>query len=118
MHHKKLRNSDWKVIEDRFEKKLHCWKVKYLSYGGRLTLVNSILGSLPMFMMSFFEIPKVIMTKYIITYLDSTGKVEMTKKCLAKWDILCRPKNQGDIGIADIETKNKCLLSINFTDSY
>jgi hypothetical protein len=31
---------------------------KILVYGGRLVLLNSILSSLPMFMMSFFEIPK------------------------------------------------------------
>jgi hypothetical protein len=29
-----------------------------LSLGGRLVLLNSILSSLPMFMLSFFELPK------------------------------------------------------------
>jgi hypothetical protein len=28
-----------------------------LSYGDRLILINSVLTSLPMFMLSFFEIP-------------------------------------------------------------
>jgi hypothetical protein len=41
-------------VEERFQKKLSCWKAKYLSYGGRLVLLNSVLSSLPMFMMSFF----------------------------------------------------------------
>lgn len=63
MHHRKLKNSDWKIIEDMFEKKLNCWKAKYLSYGGRLILINSILSSLPMFIMSFFEIPKGVIKK-------------------------------------------------------
>jgi hypothetical protein len=26
MHHKKISNVDWKIIEDKFEKKLSCWK--------------------------------------------------------------------------------------------
>jgi magnesium-transporting ATPase (P-type) len=30
---------------------------KYLSSGGRLVLINLVLSSLPIFMMSFFEIP-------------------------------------------------------------
>jgi hypothetical protein len=63
MHHRQLLNNDkWKV-EERFEKKLTCWKAKHFSYGGRLVLLNSILSSLPMFMMSFFEIPKRVLKK-------------------------------------------------------
>jgi hypothetical protein len=61
MHHCKLRNADWGVIEDRFKRKLSTWKAKYLSYGGRLVLLNSVLSSLPLFMISFFEIPKGIL---------------------------------------------------------
>jgi hypothetical protein len=51
-------NREWKLIEDRFEKRLCSWIGKLLSYGDRLILINSILTSLPMFMLSFFEIPK------------------------------------------------------------
>ena len=58
MHHRQLLNSEWRKIEESFQKKLSCWKAKYLSYGGRLVLLNSVLNSLPMFTMSFFEIPK------------------------------------------------------------
>jgi len=63
MHHRKLQNIDWRRIEERFKKKLSCWKAKHLSYGGRLILINSVLNSLPMFMMSFFEIPKEVLKK-------------------------------------------------------
>jgi hypothetical protein len=58
MHHRQLLNSEWKKVEERFEQKLSCWKAKYLSYGGKLVLLNSVLSSLHIFMMSFFEIPK------------------------------------------------------------
>ena len=57
IHHRKLSNKEWKCIEDRFEKKLSCWKGKLMSYGGRLVLINSVLTSLPMFLLYFFEIP-------------------------------------------------------------
>lgn len=33
------------------------------------------------------------------------------KYCQAKWDILCRPKDQGGLGIADLAIQNKCMLS-------
>ena len=48
MHYRKLNNSDWKIIEDRIEKKLSGWKGKMLTARGRLVLLNSVLSSLPM----------------------------------------------------------------------
>ena len=63
MHHKRLSNSDWKHIEEKFQKRLSGWKSKILSVGGRLTLINSVLSSLPMFMFSFFEVPKRVLEK-------------------------------------------------------
>ena len=57
IHYRKLLNSEWYLVECRFEGKLSCWKGKLLSYGDRLVLINSVLTSLPMFTLSFFEIP-------------------------------------------------------------
>jgi hypothetical protein len=69
MHHKKITNADCKIIEEKFEKKLSCWKRKLLSYGGILVLINSILSSLAMFMLSFYEVPKEVLHK-----LDFIGR--------------------------------------------
>jgi len=63
MHHRKLSNGDWNIIEQRFEKKLSSWKGKHLSVGGRLVLINSVLTSLAMFMLSFFEVPRGVLEK-------------------------------------------------------
>ena len=43
MHHHKLCNADWSVIEYRFKRKLSTWKAKHLSYGVRLVLLNLVL---------------------------------------------------------------------------
>jgi hypothetical protein len=58
IHYRKLKNSEWNPVESRFETKLGCWAGKLLSYGDRLVLINSVLTSLPMFMLSFFHLPK------------------------------------------------------------
>jgi hypothetical protein len=63
MNTRKLSNKDWQVIKNRIEKKLSGWKEKLLSVGGRLVLINSVLSSLPIFMMSFFELPKGVLQK-------------------------------------------------------
>ena len=63
IHYRKLSNNDWVRIQERFEQRLSSWKGKNLSTRGRLTLINSVLSSLPMYMMSFFEIPKGVRKK-------------------------------------------------------
>jgi hypothetical protein len=57
IHYRKLKNGEWKPVEGWFERKLNSWIGKLLSYGDRLILINSVLTSLPMFMLSFLEIP-------------------------------------------------------------
>lgn len=47
----------WNNVLEKCEKKLSKWKCQYLSMGGRLTLINSVLDSLPTYMMSLFPIP-------------------------------------------------------------
>jgi hypothetical protein len=74
MHYRQLLNSEWSKVEERFQQKLSCWKAKYLSYGGRLVLLNSVLSSLPMFMMFFFKIPKGVLKTSIISDQDFSGK--------------------------------------------
>jgi len=63
--------------------------------------------------MSFFEIPKCVLKR--LDFYRSTffwqGNSDKNKYHLAKWDILCRPKDQGGLGIADLSITNKCLLS-------
>jgi hypothetical protein len=73
IHYRKLSNSDWKRVEERFEKRLNSWKGKHLSIGGKLTLINSVMSSLPMYMMSFFAIPRGVLKKSTIFGLDSFG---------------------------------------------
>ncbi|WVZ51380.1 hypothetical protein U9M48_002532, partial [Paspalum notatum var. saurae] len=111
-HFKKLRNADWKKVEERFEKRLSSWKGKHLSIGGRLTLINSVLSSLPMYMMSFFDVPKGVIRKldYFRSRFFWQGDEHKKKYRLAKWSILSQPKDQGGLGIHELGTKNIALL--------
>ena len=47
--------SIWNPVVDRFQRKLSGWKSKHLSKGGRLTLIKSVLSSLPSYFL--FSIP-------------------------------------------------------------
>jgi len=113
IHYRKLSNSDWLKILEQFEKRLSSWKGKNLSTGGRLMLINSVLSSLPMYMMSFFEIPKGVRKKldYFHSRFFWQSDEHKRKYRLAKWDILCQPKYQGGLEIHNLELKNVALLS-------
>lgn len=48
---------NWRPIIRKFQSKLSNWKSKTLSFGGRLTLIKSVLGNLPTYFMSLFKAP-------------------------------------------------------------
>jgi hypothetical protein len=101
------------LVEERFEKWLSSWKGKLLSVGGRLTLINSVLSSLPMYMMSFFSIPRGVLKKldFFRSHFFWQGDENKRKYRRAKWSILCQPKEQGGLEIHDLHLKNVALLS-------
>jgi hypothetical protein len=58
-----LKNTDCREVEERFKKFLVARKEKNLSIGKRITLINSVLNSHPMYVMSFFPVPKGVLKK-------------------------------------------------------
>ncbi|XP_026377684.1 uncharacterized protein LOC113271978 [Papaver somniferum] len=51
------RISIWDPVIDRLKKRLASWKRQYLSKGGRLILLKSVLRSMPIYYLSLFAIP-------------------------------------------------------------
>lgn len=47
----------WNGVLERCSKRLTNWKSQYLSLGGRVTLINSVLDALPSYLMSVFPMP-------------------------------------------------------------
>jgi hypothetical protein len=94
MHHKKLSNKDWKIIDQRIEKKLSSWKGKHLSMRGHLVLVNLVLASIVMFKISFFEVLRGVLEK--IDYYRSRfywqSDQHKKKYKLVRWNIIYQPK--------------------------
>src|SRR4051812_25882819 len=69
IHYRRLTNDEWKHVEERQKKRLSNWKGKLLSLGGRLILINSVLGNMVLYMISFFQLPKGVLHK--LDYLRS-----------------------------------------------
>ena len=78
-----------------------------------MILINSVLTSLPMFLLSFFEVPVGVRKRldfYRSRFFWQSDELKR-KYRLAKWDVICRPKDQGGLGVENLEVKNRCLLS-------
>jgi hypothetical protein len=63
-------------------------------------------------MLSFFLLPKGVLNRldFFRSRLFWLGDSEKKKYRLAKWSIVCSPKDQGGLGIHDLEVKNTALL--------
>jgi hypothetical protein len=113
MHHRQLLNSEWNKVEEHFQQKTLMLESKIPILWGRLVLLNLVLSSLPMSMMSFFEIPKGVLKNidHFRSIFFWQGSTKKYKYKLARWVILCRPKDQGGLEILDLQFQNKCLLA-------
>ncbi|XP_019267660.1 PREDICTED: uncharacterized protein LOC109244948 [Nicotiana attenuata] len=101
----------WNSVIEKCEKKLARWKSQYLSLGGRLTLINSVLDSLPTYMMSLFPIPAGV-TQRLDRLRRSflwQGNKEKRVVHLVKWKSLTIGKAHGGLGIRNLKNQNKAL---------
>ena len=85
-----------------------------VSYGGKLSLLNSVITSLIIFAICTLRLP----TK-IIELLDKirrkclwTKKTDQGDKCnsLASWDMICKPKACGGLSILNLHVQSDALL--------
>ncbi|XP_049381369.1 ABC transporter G family member 25-like [Solanum stenotomum] len=103
----------WDGIIEKTEKKLANWKSQYLSSGGRTILINSVLDSLPTYVMSLFPMPAKVeerLDKLRRDFLWS-GIKEGKRIHLVKWQTALLSRSSGGLGIRNLGLQNKCLLA-------
>jgi hypothetical protein len=107
------RRETWKPVVESMSKRLNTWSSRHLSYGGRVTLINSVLSSLPLYFFSFFKAPKCIINQLVRIQRNFLwgGGVEDNKLCWVKWDQICLPRDKGGLGVKNLELFNLALLS-------
>jgi hypothetical protein len=103
---KRLAISKWDPIVEKMGKKLSGWKVNMLSAGDVLTLVNTYLSSITLYMLYFLEAPKGFIQKSdIIRKRMIWQEMEEKKKYhFVKWDTVCLPRDCGGLGVLDLTT--------------
>lgn len=102
---RKPRKSDFQPMIQAVQQRLAGWKANILSYGGRVTLVKSVLSAMPLHYMQVFRIPKGVL-KHVDrmrrNFLWRGNNPCKAINCLVNWDRICSLKINGGMGIMDL----------------
>ncbi|KAJ0547822.1 hypothetical protein HanIR_Chr08g0376521 [Helianthus annuus] len=104
---------NWRPVFEVFESRLSLWKASVLSLGGRVTLVNAVLESLPNYFFYLYKAPvRVVkdLEKLIRKFLWG-GNNDGAKLHWVAWDRIASPSWAGGIGLCSLGIINKALLA-------
>nr|KYP71400.1 Putative ribonuclease H protein At1g65750 family [Cajanus cajan] len=106
--------STWYPVIENVKKRLSRWKCTTLSFGGRIALLKFVLHSIPIYFLSFFKAPKGIISSIesLFKYFLWGGDQDNRKINWVAWDVVCRDKIHGGLGIKDLSTFNLALLKM------
>jgi hypothetical protein len=105
--------STWKPMLEVIRSRLGAWGNKFLSFGGRIVLVNAVLNAIPIYYLSYLmmsvkvwkEVVK-IQRKFLWSGLSNRSKISWVK-----WSNVCKPKSDGGLGVRDLRLTNISLLA-------
>ncbi|GJZ68953.1 RNA-directed DNA polymerase, eukaryota, reverse transcriptase zinc-binding domain protein [Tanacetum coccineum] len=106
------RLQSWNETVEGMVTRLSKWKMKTLSVGGRLTLLKSVLGSMPIYHMSLFKVPMMILNRmesirsHFFNGSDMLGK----KPTWVKWKNALASKDKGGLGNSSLFALNRALM--------
>jgi hypothetical protein len=111
----KDRASAYNFVLDKFRSKLSTYKADKLSHAARLELIKSVFASIPVYYMSNILFSKKFITKLtaiIRTFWWTGVREESNAKslCLRAWKDICTPKNEGGLGIRNLQAMNQALI--------
>ncbi|GJV18660.1 RNA-directed DNA polymerase, eukaryota, reverse transcriptase zinc-binding domain protein [Tanacetum coccineum] len=106
------RSMSWNEVLEKMVTRLSRWKQKTISIRGRLTLLKSVLGSLPIFQMSMFKVPKTVLKvmEAIWARFFNGFDISARKPCWASWKKVMASKDSGGLGVASLFALNRSLM--------
>jgi hypothetical protein len=95
------RLSFWDPVVNKIRTRLSGWKSQFLSFGGRLVLLKSVLTSLPVYALSFFKAPSGIISSIesLLNNFFWGGGEDRRKIAWVRWQEVCMSKEAGGWGL-------------------
>jgi hypothetical protein len=108
----KLAKADWQALLDKVDKYLATWKARMMSKAGRLEMLNSVLSSLPVYLMTINDMPAWVRKEFDRrrrAWLWAGDTTCSGGKCRVSWKQVCRPKDLGGLGVHCIKAFGSAL---------
>jgi hypothetical protein len=107
------REATWEPMIEVLNKRLNSWKNRFVSLGGRVILINSVLAAIPIFFLSFMKMPTKVWKRIVSIQRNFLwgGANKKVKMAWVKWVDVCRPKERGGLGIKNLRLVNISLLT-------
>ena len=111
----KNRTIAYNFVLDKFMAKLPAYKANMLSHAARLELIRSVFSAIPVYYMSNILFTKKFIAKLtaIIRNFWWTGIRDNNSNrslCLRAWKDICAAKNEGGLGIRNLQAINEGLI--------
>jgi hypothetical protein len=107
------RMATWDPLISSLRKRLGSWSNKFVSLGGRIVLLNSVLNAIPIFYLSFLKLPvqvwktiKRIQRDFLWGSRGGSKRVNWVK-----WEVICKLKRLGGLSVRDLRVVNINLLT-------
>ncbi|OAE26836.1 hypothetical protein AXG93_1429s1010 [Marchantia polymorpha subsp. ruderalis] len=97
----------------KISKTLGGWELRLLSFEARVVLLQVVLQAQPTFYTSIIRLAATTCRKVEQLYrhfLWGYNKEGTAKRSLVRWDLVCRPKAQGGLGIRSLPDTNSSLM--------
>ncbi|GJZ80890.1 RNA-directed DNA polymerase, eukaryota [Tanacetum coccineum] len=106
------RSNSWNDMIVKISTRLSKWKLKTLSIGGRLTLIKSVLSSMPLYHMSIYKVPIGVLNKLESLRRNFFNGVDSNERkfSMCGWKKVLASKNKGGLGISSLFAFNRALL--------
>ncbi|KAL9686221.1 hypothetical protein QQ045_023676 [Rhodiola kirilowii] len=104
--------SYFKHLEEVVKTKIASWAKNFLNMAGRATLISTVLGSMTVHTLSILPVPKLVLQgieRLMRNFLWDRGSA--SRHHWVSWEKICRPKEEGGLGIRRLEDVKKCLLT-------
>ncbi|XP_070046794.1 uncharacterized protein [Nicotiana tomentosiformis] len=109
----------YKDLIKKVKAKLHSWKDKLLSYGGKTTLITSALQSMPLHLLSVLDPPNNVIKHLHKLFARFVWSIieEGRSRHWSSWHNLCLPKDEGELGFRSLVDVSKALHNVHFDTS-
>lgn len=112
--YRKLGSTDYQPLIAKITSGISSWTSKYLSFAGRLQLIDSILNNMIHYWMSVFILPKMVIKaieRIYCSFLWNGGGTDPVRGAKVSWVNLCQPKTERGLRLRNLGFWNKASIS-------